>query len=106
MRQLGRKGIAMSESWNFTTHQHSAGFSIVPHDDGPRICIVPYTKADTKHFPQIDNSESRRLAKLFAASPQMLEALQAVADLKGWNKTPPTCATGIQVVAAIARATP
>lgn len=43
-------------------------------------------------------------ASLIAAAPDMLNALKAVADLKGWNETAPISATGIQVMQAIAKA--
>jgi hypothetical protein len=43
-------------------------------------------------------------ARLIAAAPELLAALKAVADLKGWTEQAPIAATGIQVMAAIAKA--
>jgi len=60
-----------------TWHSHDG--QIYPDQTGKTICLIPYYD---KH-----NEEAQANAKLIAASPQLLEALQTVESvLFEWNK--------------------
>lgn len=51
-----------------------------------------------------DCPEVEANASLIAAAPELLAALKSVAEIKGWFEKPPVSASGIKVMAAIAKA--
>lgn len=68
-----------------------------------RVADAYFSSAGLANTPSIDEAHAN--ARLIASAPEMLAALKAVADLKGWTENGAVSATGRQVLAAISRAT-
>lgn len=81
-----------------------------PGKNGANICTIGEPRASASvgytelELGSKDSNEAYANAVLVAAAPDLYEACKAMAELKGWNETPPIFATGIQVMAALRRA--